>query len=115
MLSLQPTLHPSRQVGFPAFDWLDDIPVDDWTNHFHSQHSIQLTLGELAKRSGMRCSEGAVEAFRAWAFARKGRRYAILWSGDREPEDTVMIVLLGDGCLRRRKPAKDPVAEGWMW
>ena len=103
-----------KKMRFPAFDWLDDIPADDWPGHFRDRHSMQLTLRELAERAGLERYEDAVEAFRAWAFAHVGRRYAILWSNDREPEDSVMIAMLEAGRVKRRAPTKDPLAEGWM-
>lgn len=115
MLSLEPTPHARLKMRFPAFDWLDDIPVDDWTGHSRGQHSMQFTLKELARRGDLERCEDVVDAFRAWAFAHKGRRYAILWSGDREPDDSVMIAMLDTEPARRRKPAKDPQDEGWMW
>jgi hypothetical protein len=115
MLSVELIPQTGRKMCFPAFDWLDDLPSDDWPGHFQGWHSMQLTLKELAERSGLERYEDAVEAFRAWAFAHAGRRYAILWSGDREPEDPVMIAMLEAHQVRRRTPAKDPQVEGWMW
>lgn len=116
MLSVEVVPQTGRKQRFPAFDWLDDIAADDWPGHFRDRHSMQLTLRELARRSGMERDEDAVEAFRSWAFARThGRRYAILWSGHREPEDAVMIAMMDAERVRRRTPLQDPLAEGWMW
>ena len=70
MLSVEVVPQTGRKLRFPAFDWLDDIPTDDWSGHFRDRHSMQLTLRELTQRSGMERHEDAVEAFRSWAFAR---------------------------------------------
>lgn len=116
MLSEEMVPQTGRKLRFPAFDWLDDIPADDWPGHFRDRHSMQLTLRELAQRSGMESQEDAVEAFRTWAFARAhGRRYAILWSGHREPDDAVMIAMMEAERVRPRTPLQDPLVEGWMW
>lgn len=115
MLSVQLAPQTCRKMHFPAFDWLDDIPADDWPVHFRGQYSMQLTLGELAVRTGLERHEDILEAFRTWAFAHKGRRYAILWSRDCDAADTVMIAMLNAERARRKGPARDPLAEGWMW
>lgn len=114
MLSLHPTVKSRPRIRFPDFAWLDDMPVDDWSGHFQGQHSLDFTLRELSLRGGMESCEGVLDAFRAWAFAHSGRRYAILWTGEREPEDTVMIVLLDSQWRRHKVAARDPLAEGWM-
>lgn len=101
------------------FNWLNALPLRDWSEPDRGWRVLRLTREGFLKRSQMLDGEPLEDAFHAWAAEQLHRNYVVVWDDVPGPGELIFIAMKENARLgsekqsnvsfisRKHKPVRD--------